>query len=245
MELKIWESGWGQSGENWTERIEAMKKTFAMALIGAMVCGSAAYAQSAAQPGQAPVQRQQDQQPANAAMRGPADQTQNRATTSGSMSQMSGERTAQPGNAPNSAAASGGKANRDGVNYVTRNDADIWRASKLDGVAIYNEQNEKIGDISDVLIDRTGTVRAVVIGVGGFLGLGERNVAVSFDSLRWQLNPSSQANAAASNRSPGMTTGTNQAGNSDDVERDYPAKVVLPGASKEQLKNAPEFRYAS
>ena len=48
-----------------------------------------------------------------------------------------------------------------------------WRASKLAGVDVYNEANEKIGDINDVILDRSGKVANVILGVGGFLGLGE------------------------------------------------------------------------
>ena len=52
-----------------------------------------------------------------------------------------------------------------------------WRASKLVGVNVYNEANEKIGDISDVILDKSGKVENVVLGVGGFLGMGEHYVA--------------------------------------------------------------------
>jgi len=52
-----------------------------------------------------------------------------------------------------------------------------WRASKLVGVNIYNEQNDKIGAIDDVIVDPSGKVDGVVISVGGFLGVGEKDVA--------------------------------------------------------------------
>ena len=45
-----------------------------------------------------------------------------------------------------------------------------WRASKLVGLNVYNEQNEKLGDISEILLDKSGKVEGVIIGVGGFLG---------------------------------------------------------------------------
>jgi len=48
-----------------------------------------------------------------------------------------------------------------------------WRATKLTGVSVYNNNNEKIGDINELIVDRDGKVAAVVIGVGGFLGMGE------------------------------------------------------------------------
>ncbi len=60
-----------------------------------------------------------------------------------------------------------------------------WRASKVIGVNVYNEQNEKVGDISDVIIDSGGRVDGAVIGVGGFLGMGEHNIMVSMDKLKF------------------------------------------------------------
>jgi hypothetical protein len=48
-----------------------------------------------------------------------------------------------------------------------------WRASKLAGVDVYNEANEKIGDIHDVILDRSGKVANVILAVGGVLGLGD------------------------------------------------------------------------
>lgn len=59
-----------------------------------------------------------------------------------------------------------------------------WRASKLIGVNVYNQGNEKLGDISEMLIDSEGRIQGVVIGVGGFLGVGQRDVAVTFDKLQ-------------------------------------------------------------
>lgn len=73
------------------------------------------------------------------------------------------------------------------IKFITINDRNLWRASKLDGVDVYNDRNEKIGEIDEVLLDRKGQVEAVIIGVGGFLGLGERHVAVPFNALRWQM----------------------------------------------------------
>jgi hypothetical protein len=154
------------------------------------------------------------------------------------------------------------------MQFITENRPDLWRASKLDGVDVYNDRNEKIGDISEVLIDREGKAEAVVIGVGGFLGVGEHNVAVPFSALKWEMNDSSRT---ASNTNAGMnasppaattappaasttgpaTTGTvgapsatNNAGSAaaNDM-RNYPERAILSGATKDQLKNAPEFKY--
>src|SRR6202789_1637131 len=66
-----------------------------------------------------------------------------------------------------------------------------WRASKLIGANVYNDANEKIGDINDVILDKSGKVENVVLGVGGFLGMGEHYVAVAYDKLKWVNEPAS------------------------------------------------------
>jgi len=48
---------------------------------------------------------------------------------------------------------------------------------------VVNDGNEKVGDINDVLLDSKGKVAAVIVGVGGFLGMGEKDVALTFDQL--------------------------------------------------------------
>ena len=54
-----------------------------------------------------------------------------------------------------------------------------WRASKLVGVNVYNDANEKIGDISDLLFTKDGKVEAILISVGGFLGVGAKEIALA------------------------------------------------------------------
>jgi sporulation protein YlmC with PRC-barrel domain len=169
------------------------------------------------------------------------------------------------------------------IQYITQNRPDMWRASKLEGVNVYNQNNEKVGDIREVLVDKQGKVEAVVIGVGGFLGIGERDVAVPFDALQWVNEPRTAANTTTTTGAAGTsntaaapagtartnntaatgttaTTGaagqqpatTGAVGTNDDTRmatrgdqmRDYPERAVLPNATKEQLQNAPEFRYA-
>ena len=62
-----------------------------------------------------------------------------------------------------------------------------WRASKVIGVNVYNQQNEKIGDINEVLIDPAGKVAGVVVGAGGFLGMGEHDVLVKMDQIKFHV----------------------------------------------------------
>jgi hypothetical protein len=56
-------------------------------------------------------------------------------------------------------------------------------ASDLLAARVHSTADETIGDINDLIIDLDGTVDGVIIGVGGFLGMGEKNVAVDLDSL--------------------------------------------------------------
>jgi sporulation protein YlmC with PRC-barrel domain len=77
-----------------------------------------------------------------------------------------------------------GPASAQTTSAVTHKEGE-WRGSKLAGVNVYNEANEKIGDINDVIVDRSGKVSNVILGVGGVLGLGEHYVAVPFDKLKW------------------------------------------------------------
>jgi sporulation protein YlmC with PRC-barrel domain len=60
-----------------------------------------------------------------------------------------------------------------------------WSGKKdIMGKAVYNDNNEKIGDVNDVIFSRTNSASFVVIGVGGFLGMGEHDVAVPLSRLK-------------------------------------------------------------
>jgi sporulation protein YlmC with PRC-barrel domain len=61
-----------------------------------------------------------------------------------------------------------------------------WRASKLMGLNVYNDANEKLGDINEPVLDKNDKVSAVVIGVGGLLGMGEHDITVSMDKLKFK-----------------------------------------------------------
>jgi sporulation protein YlmC with PRC-barrel domain len=49
---------------------------------------------------------------------------------------------------------------------------------------VYDPSDNKIGEIMDVLVDREGRATALIVGVGGFLGVGEKDVAVPFNTVR-------------------------------------------------------------
>jgi len=110
-----------------------------------------------------------------------------------------------------------------------------WQASKLIHMNVYNAQNEKIGDIKELLIDKSGKIETVAIAVGGFLGMGERDVAVKFDQLKWNNEPAKSTNSSS-------TTTTGSAQTRQTKDRNYPDHAVL-NATKDQLKAMPQFDY--
>lgn len=129
-----------------------------------------------------------------------------------------------------------------------------WRASKLVGVDVYNDANEKIGDISEIILDKSGKVANVIIGVGGFLGMGEHYVAVGYDKLKWMTEPVRSAAASDRPAAPAPRADSNARTASDgkattttgtapsSARNWYPDHVVY-NATKEQLKAMPEFKY--
>src|SRR4051812_38181059 len=96
-----------------------------------------------------------------------------------------------------------------------RTASNMWRASKLKGLNVYNDKNEKVGDINEILLDKSGKVEGVVIGVGGFLGMGEHDVRVEMSKLKFVDEPvrtSSTTNTTttgAANRPATSTTNSN------------------------------------
>ena len=124
-----------------------------------------------------------------------------------------------------------------------------WRASKLIGVDVYNEANEKLGDVDEILVDASGKVTGVVIGVGGFLGMGQRDIMVSIDKLKFVNEPVRTSATSTTTTAPaGTTTGaaqrtTTTTTTSADDKKWHPDHAVLSGATKDQLKAMPEFKY--
>ena len=87
--------------------------------------------------------------------------------------------------APDAAPHNTSAANMDGNQFLMRQEPTDWLASNLIGKAVVNANNELTGDINDLVTDENGKVVTVLVGVGGFLGLGEKDVAVQFDSLKF------------------------------------------------------------
>jgi sporulation protein YlmC with PRC-barrel domain len=133
---------------------------------------------------------------------------------------------------------------------------DNWRASKVVGVSVYNDNNESLGSINDLLMDKSGNIKAVVIGVGGFLGVGEHLVAIPFDKIKFVNEPVAYTGVAGAPNPPGSrpapatTTGaatTNTPPAAAITAKSnpwYPDHAVF-NATKDELKAMPEFRYST
>jgi sporulation protein YlmC with PRC-barrel domain len=134
---------------------------------------------------------------------------------------------------------------RSNVNTAVHKDGQ-WRASKVIGVNVYNENNEKIGDIQEIIIDKSAKVDNVVLGVGGFLGMGEHYVAVPMEKLKWVDEPvrTSSTTTAPADKSTATTGEANRANRAERAanEKWYPDHAVL-NATKDQLKAMPQFKY--
>jgi sporulation protein YlmC with PRC-barrel domain len=132
-----------------------------------------------------------------------------------------------------------------------------WRASKVVGLSVYNDTNEKLGSINDLLMDKSGNIKAVVLGVGGFLGMGEHLVAVPLDRVKFSSEPVAYT-GTASNSAPGgsmtnppattpptsTTTGSAATGGAAKSNPWYPDHAVF-NATKDELTAMPEFKYSN
>ena len=129
-----------------------------------------------------------------------------------------------------------------------------WRTSKVVGLSVYNSKDENIGAISDLLMDKSGNIKAAVVGVGGFLGMGEHLVAIPIDKIKFvdepvktastsnTTPPSTNANRPASSTTTGAaTSSTTTTSKSNEW---YPDHAMFD-ATKDELKKMPEFKYSS
>lgn len=124
--------------------------------------------------------------------------------------------------------------------------AEMWRSSKLIGLNVYNDQNEKLGDISEILLDKSGKVDGVVIGVGGFLGMGQHDIKVEMSKLKFVDEPVRSASTTGTATTPSdnrPATATTSATTTTTKNKWYPDHAVLSGATKDSLKNAPEVKF--
>ncbi|NBJ13505.1 PRC-barrel domain-containing protein [Microvirga arsenatis] len=191
-----------------------------------------------------------------------------RPAASGTGTTTSGSPAMQPGSSGSStmsqSSSSMGQGGAMQGQFMTKMETNQMMASDLIGTRVISANNESIGDINDVILDRNGQVMAAVIGVGGFLGIGEKDVAVPFRSLEFMNAQQVQAmssNASGNNAggSNVATTGSTTAGNttatgsgtagssnvtasntSSSSNQNQPERVMLR-MTKAELQAAPAF----
>jgi sporulation protein YlmC with PRC-barrel domain len=141
-----------------------------------------------------------------------------------------------------------------GINFVTMQEKAQWRTPKLIGVDVYGADNKKIGKIDDILMGHDGSAQAVVIGVGGFLGIGKKDVGVPFSAIEWKTEP---RKVPATDLPPTNPVAPNTTGQTavppppmketdpaaTEAMQGYPDRAIL-NATEAQLKGAPDFHYA-
>jgi PRC-barrel domain len=136
-----------------------------------------------------------------------------------------------------------------------------WRSSRIVGATVYNDSNQDIGTVDDLIVGRDGKISTAVISVGGFLGIGSKLVGVPYDQLRFEERSPNETAAAAnapSGTAPtaalgtgagGVPAGMVTAGTAPSPAVPGPnvatARVVLPGASKDSLTSMPTFNYGT
>lgn len=79
-----------------------------------------------------------------------------------------------------------------GSKFVTQQPTNEWLARVFLGQAVQNTTGETVGDVNDLVFDRKGQIRTVVIGIGGFLSIGEKFVGVPYDALTFNVGGSGE-----------------------------------------------------
>ncbi len=107
--------------------------------------------------------------------------------------------------------------------FINSQGGDQWLSSSFIGMDVIGPDDAKIGDVADILFDKDGNVVGYVVGVGGFLGIGAKNVALAPSSFK--VVPGTTGSG---------TTGSASSASSDD------AKLKL-NMTKDQLQQAAAF----
>ena len=123
------------------------------------------------------------------------------------------------------AAPAAGGTNMAGGTGMTQLQQGQFMASDLIGTRVVGQNNEAIGDVNDVVMGPDGKAMAILVGVGGFLGIGEKDVAIPFDQAKIMFD-SNDRNTAANNAS---------------AASNEPQRIVI-NMTKEQLQQAQAFR---
>jgi PRC-barrel domain len=122
-----------------------------------------------------------------------------------------------------------------GAQFIAAQSGDQWVASKFKGTDVLGPDDKKVGDVVDILFEKDGKVVAFVIGVGGFLGLGQKDVALAPNAFQVV---SSRSGSTATTGTGGTTSSSTTTASTD--PNDIKLKISM---TKDQLKDAPAFAY--
>jgi sporulation protein YlmC with PRC-barrel domain len=130
------------------------------------------------------------------------------------------------------------------VEFVDEQQQSDWMTSALIGRSVINSQGATLGDINDIIINEQGNVVAVVIGVGGFLGIGEKDIGVRYTDLQFLAPaPTQQPAPGATRQAPRPEPAERPQGAQAQPENPkHREKLIVLDASKEQLESAPPYR---
>jgi len=132
------------------------------------------------------------------------------------------------------------RAPKSNIKYLTRQAPTDWTAEALIGRTVENSNGDNLGEINNVIINEKGDVVAVVIGVGGFLGIGEKNVGVPFDALDFRTVDPAENRTDKTKEEKAEQKQESAEARFDSEHGDM--HIVL-NTTKEDLEAAPEFAW--
>src|SRR5216684_3500247 len=118
----------------------------------------------------------------------------------------------------------------DAAKFISSQSTDQWVFSRFKGTNVLGPDDAKVGDVNDMLLDKSGKIIGLIVGVGGFLGIGEKSVAI--DMGAFHVVPASTGSTVGA--------GGGVAGACDNDPTNVKLKVSW---TKDQLKAAPDFQY--
>ena len=131
-------------------------------------------------------------------------------------------------------------ARKSNIKYLTRQAPTDWTAEALIGRTVENSNGDNLGEINNVIINEQGNVVAAVIGVGGFLGIGEKNVAVPFDALEFRtVDPAENRRADTRDEKAEQKRDAAEAR----FDSEHADMHIVLNTTKEDLEAAPEFAW--
>ena len=131
-------------------------------------------------------------------------------------------------------------ARKSNINYLTRQARTDWTAEALIGRTVENSNGDNLGEINNVIINEKGNVVAAVIGVGGFLGIGEKNVAVPFDALEFRtVDPAEKRSADTRHEKAEQKRDAADAR----FDSEHADMHIVLNTTNEDLEAAPEFTW--